>query len=70
MQMKETVKTDREYRKRKRETLKESKRIRKHTYSIQSRQVKQRMRKAYKKAEMFNEGKEPMVVKLKKLLNG
>jgi hypothetical protein len=59
-----------EHRKKKRGELKLSKKIRKHTYRIQSRKVKKRMRKSRKKAEDNNREKVPIGVKLKNCLNG
>ena len=51
---KENFKESAEHRKKKRIKLKTSKQIRKHTYSIQTRKVKKRMRNSRKKAEYFN----------------
>lgn len=70
VRLKETTKTSRELKKKKRNEIKSSKKIKKHTYSIQKYEVKKRMRKSAKKAEYYNKGKVPMVVKLKKIFNG
>ena len=64
---KENFKESTEHRKKKRIELKLSKQIRKHIYSIQTREVKKRMRKSRKKAEYFNREKVPLSVKLKKM---
>lgn len=41
-----------------------------HTYRIQTAEVKRRMRKSKKRAENHNKGRVPLIVKFKKLLNG
>lgn len=69
-QARKNIKKSAKLREKKRNTLKDSKKIRKHTYSIQTREVKKRMRKTSKKADNYNKGKVPMVVKLKNILNG
>ncbi len=44
-----------------------SKKIKRHTYKIQTLKVKKRMRKSEKTAKNYNRGKVPLSVKLKKL---
>lgn len=66
----DSVDASMEHRKKKRGELKRSKKLRKHIYRIQSREVKKRMRKSRKKAENNNRGKVPLGVKLKNCLNG
>ena len=48
---------------------KTSKKIRKHTYSNQTNEVKKRMRQSLKSAENYNRGKTPLRVKLSKLIS-
>jgi hypothetical protein len=67
---KESIKTNKELRKKKRSAIKSSKKIKKHTYRIQTREVKKRMKMSNKKAENFNKGKVPLGVKLKKIIDG
>ncbi len=56
------------WRKNKRIEDKVSKKTKKHIYSIQTHEVKKRMRKAEKKANNFNRGKVPLGVKLKRII--
>ncbi|MDA3891934.1 MAG: hypothetical protein PF517_09770 [Salinivirgaceae bacterium] len=60
----------REWRKNKKIEKKSSKRIRKHTYKIQKSEVRKRMKKSKKTAERHNKGKVPLLIKLKRLING
>ena len=69
-QTKQTINKNLEIRKKKRIAKKVSRQISRHTYSIQTREVKRRMRKARKRAENNNKGKVPLYVKLKKITNG
>jgi len=64
-QSKEKIKSAGKNRKRKRAEIKLSKKIRKHTYSIQTKEVKKRMKKSGKKAKRYNRGKPAICVKLK-----
>lgn len=67
-QSSEKIKESKRIRKKHRIERKTSKKIIKHTYSIQTKKVRKRMRKSRKKAEIFNRGKLPLSVKLKKKL--
>jgi len=67
-QTKETIKTTRAVRTKKRYATKDSDKIRKHIYRIQTREIKKRMRQSMKKAYYFNSGKTPIYVKLNKML--
>lgn len=68
--LKTSLKEFKDYQKRKKEKRIEnklSKKIRKHIYSIQSKHVKKRMKRAKRKAYNYNNRKIPCIVKLKKL---
>lgn len=58
----------RAWRKRKRIENKTSKKIRKRTYRLQTKEVKKRMKRSEQKAQIFNRGKLPLSVKLRKLI--
>jgi len=64
----ESFKTNRAVRIKKRISTKESAKIRKHIYRIQTRETKKRMHQSVKKADYFNSGKIPIYVKLNKML--
>jgi hypothetical protein len=64
----ESFKSNVAFRKKKRNEKKESDKIRKHVHRIQTKEIKKRMRQSLKKAENFNKGKIPLIVKLNKLL--
>lgn len=53
-QTKSNVKESSEIRKKHRALRKESRKIRRHTYHIQTKKVKRRMRRSFKEAEEFN----------------
>lgn len=57
-----------QWRKQKRIENKTSKKIRKRTYRLQTREVKKRMKRSEQKAQIFNRGKDPLSVKLRKLI--
>jgi len=67
-QTKETIITNRAVRTKKRNATKESEKIKKHCYRIQTKEIKKRMRQSIKRAEYFNSGKIPIYVKLNKML--
>jgi hypothetical protein len=68
-QVKLNVKTSNAIKEKHRVLRKNSKKIRKRTYNIQTHAVKKRMRKSLKEAENYNRGKMPLRVKLIKLFN-
>lgn len=69
-QTKQDIKLASEVRKKNRATKKASKAISRHTYNIQTKEVRKRMRRSKRKAKIFNRGKVPLSVKLKMFLNG
>ena len=69
-QTKQTISTNLEIRKKKRVAKKVSKVTSRHAYSIQTNEVKRRMRKSKKRAENNNKGKVPLYVKLKTFTDG
>lgn len=62
------LKVAHEWRKRNRMEQRDSRKIRKHTYSIQTKEVKKRMKHSVDKAQRYNEGKIPFNEKIKKLI--
>jgi hypothetical protein len=67
-QTQQNIKVSAQVRKEHRLENRESRRIRKHTYAIQTKEVKKRMKESRKKADFYNRGKKPLRVKLKKVL--
>jgi len=68
--VKEQIKKNAEINKKHRIQNRDSRKVRRHTYRIQDKKVKKRMKKSQKKAECHNKNKIPFKVKLKRLFNG
>lgn len=66
-QLKQSIKTSSDARKLQKLETKTSKKIRKHMFSIQTKEVKKRMRHSRKIADFHNRGKVPLSVKITKL---
>lgn len=69
-QTKKTINTNLEIKKKRRVMKKVSRKTIRHTYSIQTQDVKRRMRKSKKRAEYNNKGKVPLNIKIKNFTNG
>ena len=69
-QTKESLILELKTRKKRRVSKRISRKIIRHTYSIQTHKTKQRMRKTRKEAEDYNQRRIPLKLKIKKILNG
>jgi preprotein translocase subunit SecF len=65
-QLKKNVETNKKHRIQNRD----SRKVRRHTYRLQSKEVKKRMKKSKKKAEYHNKNKIPLKIKLKQMFDG
>ena len=65
-QLKENLNTNKKHRIQDRD----SRKVKRHTYKIQDKKVKKRMKKSKKKAEYYNQNKIPFIIKLKRFFDG